>query len=119
MTEAIIDVAALAKLKAMIGGETEDLAELVTDFVSTLPDQLALMRSSEASQDWAALRIASHSCKSNARDLGASDLAELCAELELRCKTGEPGDVGDLISGIEAAATAAISALDAEDLASV
>lgn len=119
MSSETIDTAALAKLKDMIGGDTEDLAELVDDFVSSFPQQVTLMRSQSTDQDWSALRITSHSCKSNARDLGAHALSELCARLELQCKNGAPTDPDAQLSNIENASTAAIAALGQLDLANV
>lgn len=119
MSSETIDTAALAKLKDMIGGGTEDLTELVDDFVSSFPEQVTLMRGQVTDQDWSALRIVSHSCKSNARDLGAHTLSELCATLELQCKNGAPTDPDGQLSSIEAASTAAIAALGQLNLADV
>lgn len=119
MTETAIDVAALKKLKDMIGGNVEDLSELVDDFLTSLPEQLSQMRAAEQSEDWAALRITSHSCKSNARDLGANHLSELCAELERQCKAGAPVDLGAQLSAIETAAEAAMAGLKDQDLVNV
>ena len=119
MTDNIIDTAALSKLKDMIGGEAEDLAELVDDFVTAFPHQAALMHRQVADEDWGSLRISAHSCKSNARDLGAVALSSLCAELELQCKSGTPNEPGRQVSGIEAAGTAALTALKQLDLANV
>ncbi|MEM9031149.1 MAG: Hpt domain-containing protein [Pseudomonadota bacterium] len=119
MTDNIIDTGALAKLKDMIGGGAEDLAELVDDFVTSFPDQAALMHRQADGEDWGALRISAHSCKSNARDLGATALSALCAELELQCKSGAPTEPGLQISGIEAAGAAAMTALRQLDLGDV
>ena len=119
MSENTIDMAALAKLKDMIGGDVEDLAELVDDFVESIPGQVAKMKAEAANQDWAALRIASHSCKSNGRDLGATALTALCAELELQCKNGEPVDPAAQVAAIADAAQSAANALKALDLAHV
>lgn len=119
MTDTTIDIGALQKLKSMIGGDAEDLAELVEDFLSSLPEQLATMHTAQDAQDWPGLRIAAHSCKSNARDLGATQLGALCATLEHQCKTGELVDLSAQITAIQAAANDAISALTALDLADV
>lgn len=119
MTNTIIDTAALANLKAVIGGDTEDLQELVDDFVADMPDQVTKMRSQVADADWVGLRISSHSCKSNARDLGAVELSSLCATLELQCKSGEPDDPEGQLTAVSAAADAAIAALAQVDMANV
>lgn len=114
-----IDIAALKKLKDLIGGETEDLAELVDDFITSFPGQVSRMRTESSAQDWPALRISAHTCKSNARDVGATDLFQLCAALELACETGEPATPGEAISMIDTTGTAAIAALKEVDLANV
>ena len=119
MTEDTIDITALAKLKDVIGGDMEDLKELINDFIASVPAQIAKMQPEVDNQDWAALRIASHSCKSNGRDMGATALTALCAELELQCKNGVPVDPAAQISAIEAAAQNAANALTALDLANV
>ena len=119
MTDTGIDLAALKRLKDMIGGDVDDLSELVEDFLTALPDQLSKMRDAEQSQDWAALRITAHSCKSNARDLGATHLSALCATLEGQCKAGAPVDLAAQLSAIETAADAAMTSLRAQDLANV
>ncbi|MEM8957858.1 MAG: Hpt domain-containing protein [Pseudomonadota bacterium] len=119
MTNPIIDTAALLKLKDMIGGDTEDLAELVDDFVAAFPDQAARMMREAAAEDWGALRITAHSCKSNARDMGARTLSELCATLELQCKSGAPTGAAQQVSGIEAAGAEAVAALKGLDLENV
>ena len=114
-----IDLSALRKLKEMIGGDAEDLAELVEDFLESLPEQLAEMRQAQSAQDWSALRIAVHSCKSNARDMGATDLAERCRVLELQCKEGAPSDLEAQLSGIVAASNQAVDALRTIEVAGV
>lgn len=119
MSQPAINVADLQKLKAMIGGDIEDLQELVDDFLANLPQQTTALRAAAQSQDWGAMRITAHSCKSNARDLGAAHLSELCAELELQCKSGAPADLDTQLDSIEEVAAQAIAALKAQDLAHV
>lgn len=119
MSTPTINVADLQKLKAMIGGDIEDLQELIDDFLANLPQQTAALRAAQQQQDWGAMRITAHSCKSNARDLGASHLSELCAALELQCKSGAPADLDAQLNTIEEAATQAMTALKAQDLADV
>ena len=119
MTDNTIDTAALANLKEVIGGGTEDLRELVDDFVADVPGQIGKMQTQVAEADWAGLRITSHSCKSNARDLGATELSTLCAALELQCKSGAPTDPIGQLAAISAAANSAVDALGQLDLANV
>jgi len=108
-----IDRRMLSRLLDMIGGDVEDLRELIDEFEQTTPVLVETMRSSAAEDDLAALRIASHSLKSNARDMGAMVLAELCAALEQAARDGAVDDPGGQIAAIEAELTRARSALAA------
>lgn len=114
-----IDMAALKKLKDLIGGDTEDLAELVDDFIASFPGQVSRMRAESEAEDWAALRITAHTCKSNARDIGAMGLFQRCAALELACETGVPAEPRHQIDAIDATGMASITALKEVDLANV
>ncbi|MEM9899086.1 MAG: Hpt domain-containing protein [Pseudomonadota bacterium] len=119
MSNPMIDVASLAKLKDMIGGDSEDLAELVDDFVTAFPAQAETMQTLASEENWTALRIDAHSCKSNARDLGATALSELCAKLELDCKGGAPSDAAAQVQEIQSQGMQALSALREIDLTNV
>lgn len=111
MTQSTIDLDALRNLKAMIGGGADDLAELISDFVTTLPVQVSHMQTHVTNSDWAALRISSHSCKSNSRDLGALALGDLCAAVELQCREGTPIDLAPQIERIATEAELVIAAI--------
>ncbi len=119
MSSIDIDVSALQNLKAIIGGDTEDLAELVDDFVTGLPEQLKSMKDAAITNDWSALRIAAHTCKSNARDLGAKELSVLCAELEADCKNEPPSDADSQVEKIEQIGMDSVASLAQLDLNSV
>lgn len=114
-----LDLMSLRKLKAMIGGDPEDLAELVDDFIATLPDQLAQMRIHGGKGDWVSLRIAAHGCKSNSRDLGALSLSQLCGELEAECLVGEVQGLANQLSRISEAVETALAQFDVLDLKDV
>ena len=119
MTQKTISRDALHNLKEVIGGDQDDLAELIRDFVSTLPVQVDHMQTQAKSGDWTALRISAHSCKSNARDLGALALGDLCAAFELQCKEGSPTGMDAQIVRIATEAEAVIEAISALDLSDV
>ena len=78
MTDEIIDKAALDRLLAVIGGDPEDLQDLLEEFETSTPDTLAKMQAAAAEGDLEALRISVHSLKSNGRDFGATRLAAAC-----------------------------------------
>jgi PAS domain S-box-containing protein len=84
----VLDPAALASLREMVGGEPEFLAELIDTFLADAPQLLADMRGAVEGQDPAGLRLAAHSLKSNSADFGATALSGLCKELEMMGKAG-------------------------------
>ena len=114
-----IDLQALRNLKSMIGDDFDDLAELIEDFVTGLPTQMQHMHDHSARGDLAALRIVAHSCKSNARDLGAVSLASLCATLETDCAAGLVDDLPSQLDGISSAIDAALKNYSTLDLSNV
>lgn len=118
MTQSI-KLSALKNLQTMIGGDPDDLAELVDDFVSGLPVQVQQMQFYGDAGDMAALRIVAHSCKSNARDFGASHLSDLCAQLETQSAAGQVEDLPAFLVNIAEAAETALSEFARLDLAGI
>ena len=114
MINLIIDRNAIARLLDVIGGDIDDLKELVNEFEDVAPEMQKKMREAVSNEDFNALRILAHSLKSNARDFGATRLAKLCEQLERDCKSGiglnASSHVG-LISDELEAATAALTKL--------
>lgn len=119
MTGNIIDREALTRLREAMGGAPDDLAELIEDFTETAPAIAAAMRACHARGDLAACGIEAHSLKSNARDMGAVRLADLCLEQERACKAGLEEDVGARLDAIDAALSEALEALAQVEAADV
>ena len=120
VNDGVIDRAALTRLLVAIGGDPQDLDELLEDYRSTAPSLAAQIRSAAGSGDLEALRIAAHTLKSNARDFGAMRLSSLCEKLERDCRSGAVSDsqsAAEAIAVEEAAARQALDALSADDLA--
>ena len=115
MKETVIDLDALSNLKAVIGDDPAMLAEFFDVFTRSVPGQVENMRTAQEAGDLANLRIAAHSCKSNARDLGALVLADLCATLEDQSRSGKLVDPVGQIALIDAEATRAVEALNGLD----
>jgi len=111
MSGGIIETAALRRLLEAIGGDPEDLRELIEDFRSEAPELAARISEAAATGDLESLRIAAHTLKSNARDFGATRLSLLCEELEHECRTGAVTHSGDRAQAIVAAETDARKAL--------
>lgn len=111
MQDAAIDLQMINRLLDMIGGDLEDLRELIDEFEQTTPALVDTMRISVSQGDLAGLRIAAHTLKSNARDMGAMALTDLCATLEHAARDGSVDDPDRQVAAIDAELTKARSAL--------
>lgn len=110
-----IDHEALRKLLDIVGGDPEDLAEFIEDFLEIAPTLVTQMQEGFAAEDWDKVRIAAHTLKSNAKDLGAPALSELCKTLEDQCKANSASDSGLLIDEISEETKVATDGLAAID----
>jgi HPt (histidine-containing phosphotransfer) domain-containing protein len=77
-----IDRRALGKLRDLVGGEESDLLEIVDTFLEEAPSLMQSLLTASQVQDVNTVRRSAHSLKSNARDMGAVELAEICARIE-------------------------------------
>lgn len=112
MTHEPIDQSTLQKLLNAIGGDQEDLHELIDDFFDEGPQLVEQMRSAAIPQDINSLRIAAHSLKSNAREFGAHTLEELCRVLEQQCRDESVQNAEQHISAINDALGHALNSLE-------
>jgi HPt (histidine-containing phosphotransfer) domain-containing protein len=108
-----IDMRALEKLKRVMGGGDDDLRELIESFLEEAPVLVAALERAYAESDLAGARRAAHSLKSNARDMGASELGETCARIEGCYVAGSPPAVDDIgqVRALHAQAATELSAL--------
>ena len=111
--EKIIDESALDRLLEVIGGDREDLQNLLDEFQSTTPVTLTKLQDAARTGDLDQLRIDAHSLKSNGRDFGATRLADLCERLERDCRDGEVAEPEARVSAIADDLEAARAALRA------
>ncbi|MGN6487680.1 MAG: Hpt domain-containing protein [Devosia sp.] len=112
-----IDRQALDRLREIVGGEAADLIELIDSFLEEGPLLAERLAASQQAADLAGARRAAHSLKSNARDMGATELAEICMRLEAECAAGAlPGkaDIDAVQSAFAAAAAELRNMLPAE-----
>lgn len=116
VSDDVIDQAALRRLLDMIGGDQEDLNELLDEFFSETPKTLQTMSEAAESADLSALRIASHSLKSNGRDFGAAALADACERLEHACRDGSVDDPIARVKEVSHELQRAITALSSVSL---
>jgi HPt (histidine-containing phosphotransfer) domain-containing protein len=100
VSEPIIDETDLRRLLDVIGGDPEDFAELIEEFEESTPKTFRTMEAAAAAGDLDALRIGSHSLKSNGRDFGAKALASACERLEHDCKSGSVTEPEARVSAI-------------------
>jgi PAS domain S-box-containing protein len=101
-TAAILDSAALERLRDLSGGDAKFISELIDTFLDSAPQLLANMRQALKKEDAAGLRLAAHSLKSNSADFGAMSLHSLCQELETLAKAGALTGAAELLAQIEA-----------------
>jgi HPt (histidine-containing phosphotransfer) domain-containing protein len=94
-----LDDAALGSLREL-GGD-DFLAEVIDTFLADVPALLATAHRAVDEADAGEVRRAAHTLKSNAATLGATDLAELCRELEQHAKDGRLTDGSALLARIE------------------
>jgi HPt (histidine-containing phosphotransfer) domain-containing protein len=97
-----LDPGALDELLAMAGGDPELLRELLGDFLADA-DRYAdeLDAAVEAADDSALVRPA-HSLKSNAMNVGATRLAELCRALEADARAGAVPSAAERVGEVQA-----------------
>lgn len=91
-----IDRRALDKLRELVGGEEPDVVELVSSFLDEGPSIMEPLAKYGPTSDLPTTRRAAHSMKSNARDMGATELADICAGIEAQCAKGEPPHAVDI-----------------------
>lgn len=120
MNEETIDPAALRRLLDAIGGDPEDLTELIEDYCEAAPELAGSISASADAGDVEKARIAAHTLKSNARDFGAHRLSSLCAAVEQSCRDGAPPDreTAAAIVAEEAEARRVLASLHADDIGS-
>lgn len=109
MDEPVIDQAVYAELQDTAGAEF--VAELVDTFLEEAPGMLAELRSARTENHAARFRRAAHSLKSNSNTFGASRLAALARELELRGLDADPARDVDALAALEAEYARAAAAL--------
>ena len=91
-----IDLNAIESLKKQIGDDNEDLALLIDSFLTHGPTLCENLEQASQDADAAALFRAAHTIKTSARDFGASELAELSAQLEITARENNLPAAGKL-----------------------
>lgn len=107
----MIDTAALKNLLNILGGNIDSLDDIIGDFLSVAPDLLEQIKTHYENNDCDGIRIAAHTLKSNARDLGGTHLSELCTKLEHQATVRETDHIEQLISDITVSVSETTAAL--------
>jgi HPt (histidine-containing phosphotransfer) domain-containing protein len=101
-----LDPAAIDELLAMAGGDPALLGELLADFATDADQYAAELDAAVAAGDDDGLVRPAHSLKSNALNVGASYLAELCRSLEAEARSGTVPRAAQRVTEIQAELTA-------------
>ena len=109
----VLDPAALARLGKLqrLPGRNF-IGELVGLFRRDVPPQVAACQDALARGDSEALRRCAHAVKGSSGVLGARELGELCAQIELEATSDAPGDLTELVRALGPALDRANAALD-------
>jgi CheY-like chemotaxis protein/HPt (histidine-containing phosphotransfer) domain-containing protein len=112
--ESMIDQSALDNLIRMVG---EGNQALFTDLVETLDQEAAHLipelKEAVAAGESEQVRRAAHTLKGSCASMGATDLAHLCFEMEMKGKSGDMAGTPELLDEIEAMYAKVIVALRA------
>ena len=98
-----IDLQALGKVRAMLGGSASQLfGELIDIYLNDTAELLATLHAAVARSDATTLRRAAHKLRSGSVFLGATTLAGLCDEVDQLAGTGTPANSTEWVQRTEA-----------------
>jgi len=97
----VLDLEALADLKSLEAVSDFSLREVVELFFSDGPTRIEAIRRASDQRNGADLELEAHALKGSARDLGASKMADICQELEIRGESGSFDQVAELLAEVE------------------
>ena len=99
-----VDANALAALRDLQGaGRPDLLAELIAVYLRDTPPRLTALHEAVARADAEALRRAAHSLKGSSSQIGAVQIARLCAELEGQVRTADLTGAPDTLRRLDEA----------------
>ena len=94
-----------------IGGDDELVQRVLDCAAAEIPKEVELLRVCCAGSDTEPIRLKAHGIKSIAADLYASDLREICAQVEAAGKNGDLEHARALLPELERVARATVEAL--------
>jgi PAS domain S-box-containing protein len=111
--EQAIEGSALEQLEATAGGDMDFVRELIAVFLSDTPVQLSALREAVMQGDAVTAHRCAHTLKSTAATFGATELSNLCQQLEAEAKAGRLEGAATQVAAAEAAFACARSELEA------
>jgi two-component system, sensor histidine kinase and response regulator len=109
---AVIDLGAINKIRAIQGANNTSLFErVVSQFANTAPSLAAALRTQSDAGDTEAVWRTAHSLKSSAAALGAGRLSRRCAQIESLARESGAKPASDLLDALEADLAAAQTGL--------
>ena len=109
-----LDQAAMTRLLEITGGDQRFVDELIDTFIGDAKTQIEALQAAGAAGDIAAVVRPAHSLKSNAANVGATVLGDLCRTLEVDARAGDVPDMATRIEAVETEFRAVSAALLAE-----
>ncbi|MEQ8539080.1 MAG: PAS domain S-box protein [Coleofasciculus sp. D1-CHI-01] len=110
-----LDRQVLQDLREIAGDDYEGLiAEVIDSYLEDSPPRVQAIRNAIAHDDANALHQSAHALKSSSLTIGATGLAQLCAELEALGETGNLEHASTLISRFDAEYERVVTALQQE-----
>ena len=100
-------------LKALTGGDSEFMVELLDLFLSQIPEFTSNMKNSLETQDWDLLAKEAHTAKSSALTFGMEKTGILLKDIQLKSEANELHELPELVRSaiqqMEAAMTELLS----------
>jgi HPt (histidine-containing phosphotransfer) domain-containing protein len=84
-------------------GQPDILAEVIAVYLRDTPLRLAALHEAVARADAGALRGAAHYLKGSSSQIGAVQMAQLCADLEEQARSADLADAAQTLRRLEAA----------------
>lgn len=82
-------------------GDASLLTDLIQMFLEDAPVKLNSIKTGFAKRDMAIVEKAAHSMKGSAGNLGATEVQNLCDQLQQACRNGNPELIAGLVSQLE------------------
>jgi len=95
----ILNLAALDRLKSLAAGNVGDfIKEIISMFLKQAAELIGEIKKAYSEKNYSEMSQHAHKLKGSALNLGATAMAELCLQIEVKGKNNEPADYSTLIS---------------------